>query len=75
MCNVVVLKDPFMLIDCSNRYKTQKMCDQAVDDCLAALKFILDWFVTSKILEKLYSSLIKILVKLHILLIKWVLLV
>ena len=24
------------------------MCDKAVDDCLAALKFVPDWFVTSK---------------------------
>ena len=28
------------------------MCDQAVGDCLAALKFVLDWFVTSKIILK-----------------------
>ena len=45
-------KDPFMLIYCPDRYKTQKMCDKAVDDCLAAVKFIPDWFVTSKMLKK-----------------------
>ena len=28
------------------------MCDEAVDDCLAALKYIPDWYVTSKMLEK-----------------------
>ena len=28
------------------------MCDEAVDDCLAALKFIPDWFVASKMLKK-----------------------
>ena len=28
------------------------MCDEADDDCLAALKFIPDWFVTSKMLKK-----------------------
>ena len=33
------------------------MCDKAVDDCLATLKFIPDWFVTSKMLEKLDNSL------------------
>ena len=27
------------------------MCEEVVDDCLAALKCILHWFVTSKILE------------------------
>ena len=34
------------------------MCDKAVDDCLAALKFIPDWFVTSKMLEKLHDALL-----------------
>ena len=33
------------------------MCDEAVDNCLAALKFIPDWFVTSKMLEKLDNAL------------------
>ena len=33
------------------------MCDEAVDDCLAALKFIPDWFVTSKMIKKLFSDL------------------
>ena len=37
--------------------KTQRICDEAVADCLAALKFIPDWFVTNKILEKLDNSL------------------
>ena len=39
MCERVVSEDPFMLIYYPDRYKTQKMCDEAVDDCLAALKF------------------------------------
>ena len=33
------------------------MCDEAVDDCLAALKFIPDWFVTSKMIKKLFVAL------------------
>ena len=33
------------------------MCDQAFGNCLAALKFILDWFVTSKMLEKFHNAL------------------
>ena len=33
------------------------MCDEAVDDCLAALKFVSDWCVTSKIIKKLYTAL------------------
>ena len=57
MCDRVVFKDPFMLIYWPNRYKTKKICDKAVDDYLAALKFILDWFVTSKMLEKFHDAL------------------
>ena len=33
------------------------MCDEAVNDCLAALKFIRDWFVTSKMLENFDNTL------------------
>ena len=33
------------------------MGDGAVDDFLAALKLFPDWFVTSKIIKKLYSAL------------------
>ena len=33
------------------------MCDEVVDDCLAALKSIIEWFVTSKLLEKLDNAL------------------
>ena len=32
------------------------MCVKAVDDCLAALKFVPDWFVASKMLEKLDNA-------------------
>ena len=32
------------------------MCDEAVDDSLAALKVIPDWFVTSKIIKELYTA-------------------
>ena len=33
------------------------MWDEAVDDCLVALKFIPDWLVTSKMLEKFDNAL------------------
>ena len=56
MCERVVSTDRFMLIQCPNRYKTQKMRDKAVDNYLAALKFIPDWFVTRKRLEKLHYA-------------------
>ena len=37
------------------KYITQIMCEEAIDDCLAALKFIPDWFVTNKMFEKLVN--------------------
>ena len=33
------------------------MCDEAVDDSLAALKRIPDWFFTSETVKKLYTVL------------------
>ena len=33
------------------------MCDKAVDDCLAALQFVFDWFVTSKMITILFTAL------------------
>ena len=33
------------------------MCDEAVDDSLAALKLITDWLVTSKMIKTLYTDL------------------
>ena len=57
-----VSEDPFMLIYCPNRCKTQKKkkkkSDEAVNDCLVALKFIPDWIVTSKTLEKFHDALL-----------------
>ena len=35
-----------------DKYKTQEMCDEAVDKILPGLKFFLDWFVTSKMITK-----------------------
>ena len=40
------------------------MCDEAVDDSLATLKLVLDWFVTSKMIKKLYYSDAIILIRL-----------
>ena len=47
------------------------MCDEAVNDCLAASKFVPDWFLTSKTIKNFlmlrtqmirYSTLLNILV-------------
>ena len=32
------------------------MCDKAVDYCVAALKFVPDWFVTSKMTKELFTA-------------------
>ena len=32
------------------------MCDKAVDDYLAAVKFVPDWFVTSKMIKILFTA-------------------
>ena len=45
---------------CPDKYITQKICDanqQLVDDSLATLKFILDWCVTSKMIQNLFAAL------------------
>ena len=79
MCASAVSEDPFMTVYFHNKYKTQRMYDDAVDDCLAALRFISDLFPTSKMLENFgralsamarYTFLMKILIKSHLLLIK-----
>lgn len=58
VCDRVVSEESFMIIYCPYRYKTQNMCDEAVEDCLAALKCIPDGFVTSKMFEKFHDVLL-----------------
>ena len=48
---------PSIIIYCPDKYIIQRMCDEAVDDSLAALKLIPDWFVTSKMIKKLHTAL------------------
>ena len=38
--------------------KLKKCFNEAVDNCLETLKFIPDWFITSKMIEKLYDGLL-----------------
>ena len=52
MCDRVFSEDFFLVVCCPNWYKTQIVRDDAVDDSLVALKFILDWFVRNKMLGK-----------------------
>ena len=38
-------------------FKTQEMCDKAVDNFLPTLKFVPYWFVSNEIIKKVYSAL------------------
>ena len=57
ICDRVVSEDPFFVVYCPDKYKTQRMYDEAVDDSLAALKLVSNFFVTSKMIKKLFSAL------------------
>ena len=81
MCDKSASENPFMLKYCHDRYKTQELCDKVVDGFLPALKFVLDWFVTSKMIKKLYTVLyaddgllflMKILIISQFVVMKWV---
>ena len=60
MCEIINSETPFSLRYVRDQYKTKKMCNKAVDDCLAALKLAPDWFVTRKMIKKLFTVLMKI---------------
>ena len=49
--------DELTLKYCLDRYKTEGMCDKAADDFLPVLKFVADWFVSSKLIKKLHDAL------------------
>ena len=57
ICGTVVSDDPFLIVYCPDKYIIQKMYDEAVDDSMATLKLIPDWFVTSKMTKKLFTAL------------------
>ena len=79
MCGRTISDDSFQLIYIPDQYKTQQMCDKAVDDFLPTLNFVPDWFVTSRMIKKLlllsmqikvYYTLMKILVMLYLIIMK-----
>ena len=57
MCDRVVFEDPFLIVYWPDKYITKKMCDEAVDDSLAILKLISDWFVTNEMTKKMFTAL------------------
>ena len=69
--------DPFSLRYIPEKYETQQMFDETVDDFLPTLNFVFDWFVTSKMIKKLFTALyadenIQILVMFCLIIMKWV---
>ena len=46
-----------MITYCPDKFKLTKSVTKAVDDCLASLKFIPNWFVTRKMLEQFHDAL------------------
>ena len=57
MCHSIIFEDSFSIRYVPSRYKTLQICDKAVDDCLAASKFVSDWFVTNNMIKKLFTAL------------------
>ena len=57
MCDNVVSDDSFMLKYRLDKCKTKKMCYKAINDFPQALRFVPDWFATSKIIKKLCNAL------------------
>ena len=54
LCDRFVSEDPFLNLEES----VMKIICKCANDCLVALKFISDWFVTSKMFEKFHSALL-----------------
>ena len=42
MCDRVVSEDLFLIVYCLDKYKTQIVFDESIDDCLATFKYIPD---------------------------------
>ena len=57
MSDRVVSEDHFLMVYSPDKYKTQRICDNAIDDSLALLKLIPDWFLTIKMFKKLFTAL------------------
>ena len=76
MCDRVGSDNPFLIVYYPDKSMTHKMCDEALDNSIATLELVFDWFATSKMIKnllllcmqmKIYSILIKVLVMPHLL--------
>ena len=57
MCDEAVDEHPFLTVYWADIYITQKKCDEAVAYSLTVLKLILNWFVTSEMIKKIFTAL------------------
>ena len=57
MFDRVVSDDLFLTVHCPDKHITHKLCDEAVDDSIATWKLIPNWFVTCKMIKKLFTAL------------------
>ena len=57
MCGSITYDDPFSSRYVPDQYRTKQMYDKAVHDSLVALKFVPNWFVTSKMIKLLFTAL------------------
>ena len=55
MCDKAFSEALFMLKNCLDRYKTQEI-DKAVDKIFATITLVNDWFLTKKMIKKLYNA-------------------
>ena len=84
MFDSIVSEDPSLIVYCLDKYETQGICDEAVNDSLSALKLVLDWFVTNKMIKGLFTALytdenihllMKILVISYLIVMEWIFLI
>ena len=57
MCERLFSEDRLLIVYCPDKYKTHKMCDEAVDDFLVEWKLIPDWFVPRKMIKTFFTAL------------------
>ena len=57
MVGSAISEDPSLIVYCPDLYKTQRICDETVYDCLSALKLVSDWFDTSETIKKTLAAL------------------
>ena len=57
MCDRAVSEDSFFIVYYPDKCITQKIREKAVCYSLAALKLVHDWFVTRKMIKKVFAAL------------------